>query len=78
MRYDNANAYQAGSVTYYMNHAPGTFAELSGITLCDKPVGDGVNDQRFKPRSRYGDADTASVPARGNCKAQLCVNDRYH
>jgi hypothetical protein len=75
MRYDCANAYLIKpNKVYYMQHPPGTAAELSGITLCTGEVGTGVNAKTFKPRPRYGDA----TAGRGKCKQQFCVNDRYH
>jgi hypothetical protein len=44
--------------------------------LCINAAGTGVNTP--KPNTvwpRYGDADTAA--RRGNCKGQICVNDKY-
>ena len=41
-------------------------------TLCELPTGTGYNDpNRRDPQPRYGNA----MSGRGNCRAQICVND---
>jgi hypothetical protein len=49
-----------------------TDQERTGIILCDKKDGTGVNDNNRSPRPRYGPA------VNGRCKFQICVNDEYH
>jgi hypothetical protein len=73
MRYDCAEAYiplTGTTGTRYVVRGD----ERIGLTLCDQKedVPGGVNDLSRKPRSRYGSA------VRGNCKSQICVNDKYH
>ncbi|MFN8355022.1 MAG: hypothetical protein U0Y10_11280 [Spirosomataceae bacterium] len=75
MRYDVANViYRADGNYYLIKNRPGTYAELTGTTLCNTPNGTGVNAFGFLPRPRYGKADAG----RGNCKAQVVINDKYH
>ncbi len=74
MRYDVANVIYGKDGNYYLiKKRPGTYAELTGTTLCNTSKGTGVNAFGFLPRSRYGDADAG----RGNCKAQVVINDKY-
>ena len=70
MRYFNAHAYRPQDlrVRYEVD-------EVKGIILCTSATGTGVNDaDRGTPQPRYGDA----ASGRGNCKGQICVNDRYN
>lgn len=79
MRYDNANAYRRGSNVYYLNAPPGYAAEVSGITFCTTREGVGINSASHKPRTRYGAAAADYGQFKpGDCKHQLCVNDKYH
>jgi hypothetical protein len=81
MRYDVAQAfYSKDKKTIYLLIDPNTkdlpagqhlYHELTGINLCDKKEGTGVNASDAVPRSRYGDASS------GNCKAQVCISDKY-
>ena len=69
MRYFNSTAYRSqthSTVRYEVE-------EVSGISLCTSPTGTGVNAAGRLPQSRYADA----APSRGNCKGQICVNDRH-
>lgn len=69
MRYFSAVAYRSQSdfrVRYKVE-------EVKGINLCTSATGTGVNAAGRSPQPRYGDA----APNRGNCKGQICVNDRY-
>lgn len=75
MRYDNANTIYGTDGNYYLiKNRLGTYAELTGTTLCNTSEGTGVNAFGFLPRPRYGAADAG----RGNCKAQVVINDKYH
>lgn len=69
MRYNTSSAYaDAADPTLRWQ-----VTEEAGFGLCDSKQGSGVN-ARNRPgnlQSRYGDATV------GNCKAQLCVNDRH-
>ena len=74
MRYDCAEAYipgigAASNIRYVI-----AGDEKTGMTLCDQKEdsSDGVNYLNRQPRSRYGSA------VKGNCKSQICVNDKYH
>jgi hypothetical protein len=94
MRYDNTSAYaetEQAATRYFMprgtstaaSHANGqhNYAEITGIGLCDQAEGTGVNKATRSPRSRYGDADQNAPrgrTSRGNCKKQVCINDKYH
>ena len=81
MRYDNAVAYVPGPgrnspIRYWADGG-----EVTGMGLCDTVTGTGVNAQGRTPRPRYGGAsqlESTGPARRGNCKAQLCVSDRYH
>jgi hypothetical protein len=70
MRYDCAVAYiyPAGSPDRYLGGN-----EVTGTAFCTSGTGTGVNAPGRSPRPRFGDAATG----RGNCKGQLCVNDKY-
>jgi hypothetical protein len=70
MRYDNAEAYRSQkdpNVRYVVQEVP-------GFTLCTSAAGTGVNVLGRAPQPRYGDA----ASGRGNCKAQICVNDLHN
>ena len=81
MRYDNAHAFfTKDKKTMYLLVDPNNqdllfkshmYHELTGISLCDKKEGTGVNAANANPRPRYGDA------TEGNCKAQVCISDKY-
>ena len=74
MRYDDGRVFiKDGKYYLTLQTLRGGYSELTGLTLCDSVAGTGVNDSSHKPRSRYGDADAG----RGNCKAQVCINDKY-
>ena len=70
MRYAVADAYaqRNSNVRFWVRGD-----ELKGIFLCDSPNGTGVNTAGRTPQSRYGNA----AGGRGDCKGQICVNDRY-
>lgn len=66
MRYDCNDAYTKGDhrTIIHGREAPGT-------SLCSSRAGTGINAHGGTPdTSRHGDA------SRGNCKAQICVNDK--
>ena len=67
MCYDVANAYKldASGKRYVADWLP-----VAQEHLCTSPAGTGVNQP---PNSRHGAADDK----RGNCKGQICVNDKY-
>jgi hypothetical protein len=69
MRYDVASAYESDipGLRYYLKDEK----EMPGIYLCDSTEPTGVNALDRKPESRYG------APSKGNCAAQVCVNDKY-
>ena len=72
MRYFFANGYpSAGSSTTFYVSPAGT--EPLGTTLCTSPAGTGINDPNHKPQPRFFGA----ASGRGNCKDQICVNDKY-
>jgi hypothetical protein len=69
MRYQTADAVDWGVLPpkrYWL----GT-RDARDESLCDSPVGTGVNAWDHSPRPRYGDAS----PGRGGCKHQIRVND---
>ena len=74
MRYNCAYAYipPPGTTSDIRYIVMGT--ERTGLFLCDKKEDDpgGVNDVNRQPRSRYGSA------VLGNCRGQICVNDKFH
>lgn len=72
MRYDASEAYVGYDAAnrYY----PNMNDELPGMFLCSDAVGTGVNAATHKPESRYGNA----TAGKGNCKGQICVNDKNH
>ncbi len=81
MRYDVAQSYEVGGIHYLVDRpvpfnpdAPDLvlLSQLTGITLCTSAEGTGVNASGFPPRSRSGNATV------GNCKHQVCINDKYH
>ncbi len=78
MRYDVANIYAYGPIHYFVQQpAPfesklALFSQLTGRQLCTSADGTGVNAPGFRPRSRSGNASV------GNCKHQVCINDKYH
>ena len=74
MRYDDASAVKKPNGNIYILPNRYGQSELTGMYLCDKADGSGVNESGRKPFSRYGNADAG----RGNCKKQFCVNDKYH
>ena len=74
MRYDVAFAYIPGpgtgsNIRYIIDGN-----ERTGLALCDKQQDHpgGLNDVNRHPRPRYQNATV------GNCKSQICVNDKYH
>lgn len=70
MRYDTARWHVRGvSTERFLNSTP----EVVGTTLCTATSGTGVNASDHSPAPRYGGA----ADHRGNCKAQLCLNDRH-
>ena len=70
MRYDDARG-------YYSKDSPATVrycfkpGEPAGTSLCTSAAGTGVNASDHAPQPRYGDA----AANRGNCRAQVLVND---
>jgi len=48
--------------------------EITGLSLCTNGQGTGVNEPGRKPEPRYGNA----TAGKGDCKKQICVNDKYH
>ena len=78
MRYDVANIYAHGSIHYFVQRpvpfvvGQSLFSQLTGRQLCTSADGTGVNGPGFRPRSRSGNASV------GNCKHQVCINDKYH
>ncbi len=78
MRYDVANTYASGNIHYFVQRpvpfVPGQslFSQLTGRQLCTSAEGTGVNGSGFLPRPRSGNATV------GNCKHQVCINDKYH
>ncbi len=78
MRYAFADLYKAqkGFVPREIYYVVPLGTEDVGVTVCDSPVGTGVNDAgHHKPQSRYGDAEVDASGHFGNCAAQICVND---
>ena len=74
MRYDNAHGYtRSGSKNVYLIKTDKTYAELTGINICNSTIGTGVNSRDHKPMPRYGDA----APGRGDCIHQFRVSDKY-
>jgi len=68
MRYDDATGHlsrESNSILYY---TPGEYA---GFSICTSSAGTGINGPNWQPQPRYGDA----APGRGNCTAQILVND---
>ncbi|MGE5797875.1 MAG: hypothetical protein ACM34N_13900 [Ignavibacteria bacterium] len=72
MRYDLAFAYIPKNVSLFRYIVHGN--ERTGLFLCDKKDDFrwGVNYLSRNPRSRYGSASN------GECKKQICVNDKFH
>jgi hypothetical protein len=71
MRYDAAYGYifPTGTANRFLKGD----REVFGTSLCTDGKGTGVNAAGRLPRPRFGDA----ADGRGNCKSQLCVNDKY-
>jgi len=60
-----------GGIYYWVENDPAT-----GSILCASARGTGINAPKpGTPWPRYGDADEGL--RRGNCKGQVCVNDKY-
>jgi hypothetical protein len=68
MRYDCALCYINNSYKYVLCE------EVFGLSLCTDGQGTGVNEPGRKPEPRFGNA----TAGKGNCKKQICVNDKYH
>ena len=68
MRYDCAHVYFSDTGRYVAFGNP----EKNGLSLCKDAKGTGVNQDDHAPEPRYGNA------GKGNCKKQICVNDKYH
>ena len=76
MRYRAASAYALENNDIYLVSLSDGYnnSELAGLQLCDSPKGTGVNAPDHNPYPRYG----AAAAGRGNCKHQVCINDKYH
>jgi len=70
MRYDCAHVYLNNAGRYVGFGDPEEF----GLSLCTNGQGTGVNEPGRKPEPRYGNA----TAGKGDCKKQICVNDKYH
>jgi hypothetical protein len=70
MRYDCAHVYLNSAGRYVGFGDPEEF----GLSLCANGQGTGVNEPGRKPEPRYGNA----TAGKGDCKKQICVNDKYH
>jgi hypothetical protein len=76
MRYHFAQAYPkagqdpAEATVFYV---VGNGTEPLGVSLCDSPVGTGINAPGRQPQPRYFDA----APGLGACQSWICVNDKY-
>jgi len=68
MRYDDANGHLSKTSSSVLYYTPG---ESAGFSICTSGAGTGINGPDWQPQPRYGDA----APGRGNCTAQILVND---
>jgi hypothetical protein len=69
MRYDDATGHLASWNKGVLYYTPGEYA---GFSVCSSRAGTGINGPDWQPEPRYGDG----APGRGNCPAQILVNDR--
>ncbi len=73
MRYDCAQAYDAGVTALVLQRYVISGDEPTGFELCATPDGTGVNAPARRPRPRHGKAATD----RGGCVHQVLVSDEF-